>query len=217
MKYTQLLAMFVLLTPLSLASLPTDDNMKIVQIVTIKPDEFPMYLDRTDNSKTPISDISIDQLVTIGKLAWDIVEKGKPVVNLNTDWSAVIPKGVNFDDLEYFTDAKWTGFGWVYKNMYGMENVRFKWDFVFACRGSYGGKGAFLMHAGTAISELYSSWGYTVNVNVTVDNKPINYGSKIDPIAGMPIDVSISVKSVLQSFDNRYSVILKGDCSGITL
>jgi hypothetical protein len=210
MHYSKLIILLTLLAPFCIAG---SDDLKIVEIIALQPDDAPMYVYNT----APAPDISIDQLVTVGKLVWDVVEKGRPVVNLNTDWSAVIPKGVNFDDLEYFTDAKWTGFGWVYKSLLGMENVRFKWNFVFSCKGSYGGKGAFLMHAGTAISELYSAWGYTVSANVTVDNKPINYGSKINPIAGMPIDVNFSVKSVLQSFDNRCSVILKGDCSGVML
>jgi len=158
-------------------------------------------------------DIDIDKIIEIGKLVWDIVKDGKAVVDYKTDWSGAIPEGADWSDLEGFKDMNYGPFGWDFKNVVGVSNVRFKWHFTYSCKGSYDGHGAFLMNVGTAINEIYSAWGYNVNVTATVDDKPTNYGTKIDPIAGLGVEVTINVNSALQSFTERCRVSVHGDCT----
>jgi len=116
-------------------------------------------------------------------------------------------------DLEGFKDMSYGPFSWVFKNTFGTVNVNFKWHFAYACKGSYNGHGAFLLNVGTAIEEIYAAWGYTVDVKAAVDLDPINYGTKIDPIAGLTVEVTMEVKTVLQSFVERCRVSIHGDCT----
>jgi len=164
--------------------------------------------------KQPLpEDIDIDKLIEIGKKIWDIIKAGKPVVDYKNDWAGAVPKGVDWMDLEGFKDMSYGPFGWVFKNAFGVANVKFSWHFAYSCKGSYNGHGAFLLNVGTAIEEIYAAWGYTVNVKATVDANPTNYGTKIDPIAGLAVEVTMDVKTVLQSFTERCRVSIHGDCT----
>lgn len=51
-----------------------------------------------------------------------------------------------------------------------------------------------------------------MNVNATAAKKPVNHGTKTDPIAGTQLEVIMEVKSVLQSFVKKCRVGIRGDC-----
>jgi len=203
----------------------TDEELRITTITMIRPalgpveslHAVPTYLEGAPLAEPlppkKFKDIDIDQLIDIGKKVWEIIKAGKPVVDYKNDWAGAIPKGVDWMDLEGFKDMSYGPFGWEFKNAVGATNVRFRWHFAYSCKGSYDGHGAFLMNVGTAIEEIYAAWGFTVNVNATVDDKPTNYGTKIDPIAGLGVEVTIDVKTVLQSFTERCRVSIHGDCT----
>jgi len=159
-------------------------------------------------------DIDIDKIIAIGKQVWEIIKAGEPVVDYKNDWAGAVPKDVDWMDLEGFKDAKWGPFGWTFKNLYGMTTVDFQWKFAWTCKGSYNGHGQFLVNVGTAIEKIYAAWGFTVNVKATVDQTPTNYGTKVDPIAGLNIEVTLDVKTVLQSQTARCRVNVRGDCTG---
>jgi len=161
--------------------------------------------------------IDIATIVTIGKTVWEIIKDGKPVVNYNDDWAGAVPEGVSWNQLEGFKDYRWGPFGWDFSNIVGMNNVKFSWNFIWSCKGSYNGHGAFIMNAGASIIEIYAAWGYTVDVSVTVDKTPINYGTKVDPVAGLAVEVTLDLKSVLQSFTERCRVSLRGNCDGVKI
>jgi len=185
-----------------------------------KPHANPTYLEGTERPNFPpkvYDDIDIDQLIAIGKKVWEVIKAGEPVVDYKNDWAGAVPKDVDWMDLEGFKDMSYGPFAWTFKNTLGMTNVNFKWHFSYACKGSYNGHGAFLLNVGTAIEEIYAAWGYTVNVNATVDDKPTNYGTKVDPIAGLAVEVTMEVKTVLQSFTERCRVSIHGDCTATIL
>jgi len=218
-------AIVALLAIACVALAVTDEELFITSISLTRPTAaarenphaVPTYLEGTPKGEPlppkPLNDIDIDKIIEIGKQIWEIVKAGKPVVDYKNDWSGAVPKGVDWMDLEGFKDMSFGPFAWVFKNTFGMTNVNFKWHFSYACKGSYNGHGAFLMHVGTAIEEIYAAWGYTVDVKATVDATPTNYGTKVDPIAGLAVEVTMDVKTVLQSFTERCRVSIRGDCS----
>jgi len=188
-----------------------------VQAVEV-PHAVPTYLEGAPRGNYPAKkvkgdDIDIGNLIEIGKQVWEIVKAGKPVVDYKNDWAGCVPEGVDWMDMEGFKDMTFGPFAWTFKNTFGVTNVNFKWHFAYACKGSYNGHGAFLVNVGTAIEEIYAAWGYTVDVTATVDSHPINYGTKVDPIAGLAVEVTMEVKTVLQSFTERCRVSIRGDCS----
>lgn len=210
-------ALFVALVALACgaAALQASDDLVIDHFEMTVPTEDPVLVG-VDNRKVDVTPKNIDiaTIITIGKTVWEIIKEGKPVVDYKTDWAGAVPKGVSWTELEHFRDYKWGPFGWTFKNKFGMETVRFSWNFSWSCKGSYNGHGSFLMNVGAAVSEIYAAWGFTVNVNVSVDQNPTNYGTKVDPIAGLAVEVTLDVRSVLQSFTERCRVRIRGDCQG---
>jgi hypothetical protein len=222
---------FIALCALACVALAVSkDSLLITSVTLTRPTLGPVEWDHANPTHlegvTPLvhavptklkDDIDIDQLIELGKKIWDIVKEGKPVVDYKNDWAGAVPKNVMWTDLEGFKDMTYGPFAWTFKNTFGSVNVNFKWHFAFACKGSYDGHGAFLMNVGTAIEEIYAAWGYTVNVQATVDPNPTNYGTKIDPIAGLNVEVTMDVKTVLQSFTERCRVSIHGDCTAQVL
>jgi len=217
-------AIFAILAIAIVAFAATDDDLRITSITLTRPKigaiendhAVPTRLEgvETPTFPAPVHDeISIDDIIAIGKKVWEIIKAGQPVVDYKNDWAGAVPKGVDWMDLEGFKDMSYGPFGWTFKNTFGMTNVNFKYHFAYSCKGSYNGHGAFLVNVGAGIEEIYAAWGYTVNVNCTVDSNPTNYGTKIDPIAGLTVEVTMDVKSVLQSFTERCRVSIHGDCT----
>jgi len=206
----------------------TDEELRTTTVTLTRPalgpienpHAVPTYLEGTERphfEDPALKDIDIDDLIAIGKKVWEIIKEGQPVVDYKNDWAGAVPKGVDWMDLEGFKDMSYGPFGWTFKNTFGTTNVDFKWHFAYACKGSYNGHGAFLLNVGTGIEEIYAAWGYTVNVNATVDSNPTNYGTKVDPIAGLAVEVTMEVKTVLQSFTERCRVSIHGDCTATIL
>jgi hypothetical protein len=143
---------------------------------------------------------------------WDIIKEGKPVVNYETDFTGVVPRGAEWYDMEGFVTQKYGPFSWLFKNSVGGTLAEFGWYFSYSCKGSYDGHGAFLDDTGVAIKNIYAAWGFTVNVNCTASKRPVNHGTKVDPIAGTQLDVTMEVSSVLQKFVKKCRVGVRGDC-----
>jgi len=212
MKYI----IFAVLAVACFAAADNDENLLLTSIQLTSPVGQPQEYTRApiehEMVDMPPENIDISTIIAIGKFVWEIIKDGKPVVNYKSDWAGAVPKGVAWNELEGFKDYRWGPFGWDFNNILGMNNVKFRWNFVWSCKGSYNGHGAFIMNAGASIVEIYAAWGYTVNVQCTVDKNPINYGTKVNPIAGLAVEVTFDLRSVLQSFTERCRVSLRGNC-----
>jgi len=209
MKYVVL----ALMAMACLAAATQNDELLVANVKLTVPQGEPVEYVR-DVVPAPAKNIDISTIIAIGKAVWEIIKDGQPVVDYKTDWAGAVPKDVSWGELEGFKDYKWGPFAWDFDNVLGMTNVKFHWNFAWSCKGSYNGHGSFIMNAGAAVTEIYAAWGYTVDVTCTVDSNPINYGTKVDPIAGLAVEVTLNVKTVLQSFTERCRVTLRGDCTG---
>jgi len=198
----------------SVAFAEQSSKLSFVKKPATVPADLPAVPIQPVNYTGPVADIDIATIIAIGKAVWEFVKANAPVVNYKTDWAGAVPKGLAWTDLEGFKDTTWGTFGWTFTDLLGITTVDFKWKFAWTCKGSYQGHGAFIVNAGAAITNLYAAWGFTVNANVNVDQTPTNYGTKVDPIAGLNIDVSVEVKTVLQSQTAHCRVNVRGDCSG---
>jgi len=165
------------------------------------------------NASEPVVDVGIDTIIAIGKFAWQFVKDNAPSIHTKTDWAGAVPKGVSWTKLTGFRDKTWGSFGWYAKNMAGMVTVDFKYKYSWTCKGRYRGHGAFIVNAGVSISKIYAAWGYTVNAHVSVGHTPANYGTKVNPIAGLKIKVSINIKTVIKAYYSEVTVLVRGDCT----
>jgi len=195
-----------------IAAASQNDELIVTNVKLTVPENGPVVVVR-DAPVEPPKNIDISTIIAIGKAVWEIVKDGKPVVDYKTDWAGAVPQGVSWSSLEGFKDARWGPFQWEFENVF-TTTVKFHWYFAWSCKGSYNGHGAFIMNAGASVEEIYAAWGFTVGVTCTVDSNPVNYGSKVDPIAGLAVEVTLSVSTVLQSYTERCRVSLRGNCEG---
>lgn len=203
----------VFLAAACVAFAQTEEELRATSITVTLPKNGPVPVEHAVPTRLAQADaIDIDQLITIGKEVWQIIKDGAPVVDYKNDWAGVVPEGTQWTDMENFQDMRYGPFGWTFKNILGVTTVEFKFTFAFSCKGSYNGHGSFLMNVGTVIEKIYAAWGQTVNVNATVDQKPANYGTKLDPIAGVQIEVTIETKNTFKSTVDRCRVVVRGDC-----
>lgn len=160
-----------------------------------------------------ILSVSADEIITVGKEAWQFIQDNKPVVNIQSDYTGAVPKSVSdWRQLAGWKNSEKGPFTISWINGFNVETVKitFKWS------GSYGGslnnKGKYVTQAGPVIGSVDVSWGYTVDVHVNAFN-PLNIGSSNDPIGQIDVELTSRMSTVLKDVTNNCRVRFLGDGS----
>lgn len=101
----------------------------------------------------------LGEIINIGKALWPIVEAGKPVANIATDYATALPKdgeAVGFDPTTTLATMTLRA-----DNGFGMEVVHIRLSALASTNGTY------IAVASIIPSEVDVMWGYTVNIKVT--------------------------------------------------
>ena len=69
--------------------------------------------------------------------------------------------------------------------------------------------GYYLNNAGAVYETLSASWGYTVEVDSTVQ-PPLNTGSFSEPVASLDMELSLHVSTVLRDITDKCHVRMNG-------
>jgi hypothetical protein len=142
-------------------------------------------------------DISLDQIINIGKKIWEVIVANKPVVDVQTSTANALPKGIQcWDQLENWQFPKAQSYRIVYKNLMGVEVVRFTFRVIFTYGGQFNGTGHYITNATIIPAEVRVVWGYTFNAKVNVA-KVVNLGSRRNPKAGLEMSMDWVVKNPL--------------------
>ena len=113
--------------------------------------------------------VVVDQIINIGKKIWEIVKANKPVVEVKTKTANALPKGIQcWDQLESWNFPKAETYKVVYKNLMGIEVVRFSFRVIFTYGGQYRGKGRYITNATIVPADVNVVWGYTFGANVNI-------------------------------------------------
>jgi hypothetical protein len=156
-------------------------------------------------------DVSWDDIVNIGKKAWEIIEAGKPVSHIETPTANALPRGIQcWNNLEHWQAPKVQTYQVVYKNGFGMEVVRFNFRLQYTYGGGKAEKGQYLANVTILPSELNVSWGYNFDARVEVQ-PAVNVGTQENPIAGLELNLRWTVKTVLKTSENSFHFFVQGD------
>jgi hypothetical protein len=157
-----------------------------------------------------LADAALDQIINMGKKVWDIVKAGQPVVNLKTDVATALPAGAKcWMDLQNWKAPVAKTYQVTYKNMFGIEVIRFRYRVVFVAGGSVEGKGAYIGYAAIEPAEVSVAWGFNFKSESSVTTI-YNMGSKQDPIAGLNLQVSYQIDSVAKPIQESRSYFISG-------
>jgi len=158
-------------------------------------------------------EIVLDKVVNVGKKVWDLVSLGQPVVNLKTDVGTAMPEGSRcWMELETWQIPRSETYTASYKNMYGIEVVKFTYRVIYIYGGSLNGKGAYIGYAAIQPADLKVVWGFEFNATASVPTT-FNMGTKDNPIGGMTLEMQYSVKPKLpvQAFQSSQVFHISGN------
>ncbi len=166
------------------------------------PDDFTPQVDGT---------VVMDQIIGYGKQLWQIIEKGRPVVNVRGVSSHALPRGVKcWTDLDGWQVPKVATYNVSYKNLLGSRVVGFEFKVVFSHGGGMFGQGQYIANAQVIPTQLDVVWGYNFDAQVRV-GQILNLGSSAFPKAGMELELQWSVKTPLKSHQMSKSYFVQGD------
>lgn len=152
----------------------------------------------------PQTKVEFDTIVNVGKIIWDVIKGGKPVVNIKTDVANALPEGIpNWNALSQWKKpvAKNFEFTWT---LLGMEVIKFDYALVFTPGGKWDGRGAYLTNVMVVPTNVGVSWGYSLNSTVEV-MQVVNIGTQHHPIAALELRLNLSFDSYL--FHNERNVV----------
>jgi hypothetical protein len=210
-------AFSVLLTATSAWASPLD--VKSVELKLIEDQPSIQALDTKDCAQLTalagedsiLDEIGWDQIVNIGQKVWEIVQAGKPVVNIETPVAYALPRGLNcWTDLEHWQAPRTQVYEVSYKNGFGMEVVKFRFRLHYTYGGGKAELGQYLANVSVLPAELNVLWGYNFDAKVEVQ-PAINLGTKENPIGGLELNVRWTVKTVLKESINSFHFFVQGD------
>jgi hypothetical protein len=146
------------------------------------------------------------------KDVWGFLKENRPVSIADLPFTAVLPTGVkNWDEMERWKMPRRSAYyGYSYKNLLGMEVVRFKYAIQYTPGGQYNGRGRYLNNVVVVWKDVRVLSGFKFTLESKVPNL-LNFGTKADPIAGLQLNLNWNVESILTSLPDSQTFVIGGD------
>jgi hypothetical protein len=152
---------------------------------------------------------SIDP-VNAAKAGWDIVQAGRPVANSATDYADALPPGADFTRMTGWSPTPRVERIRYIDRKHGVTRV----DAVLACvwnyDGRFEGRGRYINHAHVAVARLTSKWPQKVDVRADAGT-PINANTPAEPLAVLPVAITVSRSGLGRSDTRGWQASLRGD------
>jgi hypothetical protein len=157
------------------------------------------------------AELIVDQVINIGSKIWNVIEAGKPVQSYTRAQATALPKNsLSWEQLENWQRPVSRVVGVSYKNLYGVEVIKFVYRVVLLYGGSVDGTGRYIGYAAVEPVEINTAWMYTFNASASVQTV-YNMGSKANPLAGMTLNVNWTVSTILKTSTNSDTFNLDGN------
>lgn len=168
--------------------------------------------DASFGSLNPLETIEliVDQIINIGKKIFNVVEAGRPVVNIKMDTANALPRGLTcWADLSGWNRPASKVFNVKYQNALGMTVVDFSYRLTYTAGGSADGVGKYITNATFQPANVYVAWGFKFDATAEIPSV-FNTGSKADPVAGMQMMLDWKVTSPLAHIQQAESYFVSG-------
>ncbi|GAA0815843.1 hypothetical protein [Spirilliplanes yamanashiensis] len=156
--------------------------------------------------------MSDDGIANVASAAWHVIESGKPSASLASNTCNAVPAGIA-DPLHSLTGAQGpNSLVWRLRqeNGFGVEVVDISFDLRWEFGARHRGGGAYIPNCYLYVPRCTVLWGFTVDVQVHVHN-PTNGGTETAPVARLPLTVSGSVSSLVNTHSVQWDFVLFGD------
>ncbi len=202
-----------------------------IEAVTVTQLEDPMVIE--DNSFTQFSPslayksnaqafakdlgtwiMNLEKLIAFGTKVWEIVKKGRPVVNVNMAKPiSVLPvtedPRASFSQMSNWSAPKAARYRVEYKNGFGSKVISFDYTVYFQHGGQFNNKGQYLTGVTVKASNVAVSWGFQFDASSELETIS-NRGSLDDPNAGATINIDYKASSVFRDITSSESFHVTG-------
>jgi hypothetical protein len=164
--------------------------------------------------------VSVDEIVNLGKAAWEIVKDNRPNATAKSAYCQAMPskKQLSWEELAGWKTSsqdwqrawqtklsEWTG---------GSANIVIKFHLEYDWNGqSKKAAGLFLNNFTVWCRSVDAPWGISVDVDATTQGAPKNIGTQAKPVGAVQLRVALQVKSLLQVATEQIGLTCGGDGS----
>lgn len=155
---------------------------------------------------------TITGIVNLGIKIWKLIEDNKPVVKYEgpDKTASAVPENIqHWSQLECWLPPQVKTHEVIYKNLYGIEVVKFKYKFFFIPGGQQNGQGLYLAGIQVIPEQISVAWGYNFHAKAEVEDI-LNMGSHKDPIAGATIKIQWNVKTAIKEMISTKTIFVTG-------
>ncbi len=155
--------------------------------------------------------MSGDALSNIASTAWHVIESNKPSSSLASNTCNAVPADLH--DFSALTDAQGpNSVTWrlTMENAFTIDVVDIAFDLRWEYGARYKGGGAFIPNCYLYVPKCHVLWGFDVDVQLHVHN-PSNAGTESAPIARLPLTISGSVSSLVNTHSVQWDFVLFGN------
>lgn len=154
-------------------------------------------------------------LIALGEEIYKIIDKGRPVVNLNSAPISVLPKDEKGSAIEAFSLTNWKNpktkkFIVEAKNYLGMTPVSFEFTVIFSYGGKHNGKGAFINGAQIVPTKADVAWGYSLDASFSVQ-QITNQGTSANPVAAAVLSMKYNISTILKDSTENALFFINGN------
>jgi hypothetical protein len=157
--------------------------------------------------------MSDDALSNVASAAWHVIESNKPSSSLASNTCNAVPAALR--DFSALTGAQGpNSVTWrlTMENAFSIDVVDIAFDLRWEYGARYKGGGAFIPNCYLYVPKCEVLWGFDVNVQLHVHN-PSNAGSETAPMARLPLTISGSVSSLVNTHSLQWDFVLFGNGS----
>jgi hypothetical protein len=177
----------------------------------------------TDTTPAEVKPIDLDRvgkvislgrdLVALGEDVYKLVIKGKPTNVTKYAPISVIPKENN-EPVDVMSTEDWQmprkqSFSVVYKNLWNVKIVQFRYSVIYSYGGTYNGKGAYLTAVQIIPESVSTLFGFDFTATMKLGGIQ-NMAKRDDPVAGATLLLEYTVNSFMKASTQVATIFVDG-------
>jgi len=166
------------------------------------------------NADAPVTVAPVVQfgdILSVVNLSWGIIKDNTlPNVVTLPIADALPPGAKNWSSLDHWKSLVTFPFHYSFRDRLGVEVIQFDYEIVFLPGGEFNGEGQYISNLQVVALNTRVAWGYHLTATVTT-GEPINFGSQLDPLAVIPVQMSISGSDDFRAWQGTRQYLIYGD------
>ncbi len=157
---------------------------------------------------------SLDKLIALGTKVWEIIKKGKPVVNVDMGTPISILPQSDDPNMAFYQMENWSAprakrYRIEYKNLLGMSVIAFDYTVQFQYNGEFEGTGKYVTGLQVTASNVAVSWGFQFDASTELMSIS-NRGRLDNPIAAGTLQINYHASSALRDISSAETFHVTG-------